>query len=200
MKRVEVVQQLRLASKSLGTVKLADTPTRFHVENMQEGHFIVVPEVSSERQRYVPMGFMDDSVLCSNKIRLKPDALLFHFGILTANVYMAWMRAACRRMKSDYDYSIKIVYNNSPWPTSTDKQKAMIEQTVQAILDAHALYLDTSLADLYTETTMPAEPRKAHQQNDKAVMQAYCFSVKDMTESKCVAELMKLDQELAKAE
>ena len=197
MKRVEAVRQLRLASKSAGTVKLADTPTRFHVENMPEGHFIVVPEVSSERRRYVPMGFMDDSVLCSNKVRLMPNATLYHLGILTSNVHMAWMRAVCGRLKSDYDYSIKIVYNNFPWPAPTDQQRAKIEQTAQAILDARALYPDSSLADLYDETTMPPELRKAHQMNDKAVMLAYDFSIKDMTESKCVAELMRMYQVLA---
>ena len=163
---------------------------------MPKGHFIVVPEVSSERRRYVPMGFMDDSVLCSNKVRLMPNATLFHFGILTSNVHMAWMRAVCGRLKSDYDYSIKIVYNNFPWPTPRDAQRAKIEQTSQAILDARTLYPDASLADLYDETTMPPELRKAHQMNDKAVMLAYGFSVKDMTESKCVAELMRMYQQL----
>ena len=197
MKRVEAVRQLRLASKSAGTVKLADTPTRFHVENMPEGHFIVVPEVSSERRRYVPMGFMDDSVLCSNKVRLMPNATLYHLGILTSNVHMAWMRAVCGRLKSDYDYSIKIVYNNFPWPTPTDTQKTKIEQTAQAILDARALYPEASLADLYDETTMPVELRRAHQNNDRAVMQAYGFKVGDMTESMCVSALMKLYQEMA---
>ena len=127
-----------------------------------------------------------------------PDATLFHFGILTSNVHMAWMRAVCERLKSDYDYSIKIVYNNFPWPTPTDAQKVKIEHTAQDILDARALYPDSSLADLYDETTMPVELRKAHQNNDRAVMQAYGFSVKDMTESQCVAELMKMYQELTK--
>ncbi len=196
MKRVEAVRQLRLASKSAGTVKLADTPTRFHVENMPEGHFIVVPEVSSERRRYVPMGFMDDSVLCSNKVRLMPNATLYHLGILTSNVHMAWMRAVCGRLKSDYDYSIKIVYNNFPWPAPTDQQRAKIEQTAQAILDARALYPDASLADLYDETTMPPELRKAHQQNDKAVMIAYGFWGKLNSEPACVSELMKMYQRL----
>ena len=172
MARVEAVRNVRLASKSAGTVKLADTPTRFHVENMPKGTYVVVPEVSSERRRYVPMGYMDDSVLCSNKVRLMPNATLYHFGILTSNVHMAWMRAVCGRLKSDYDYSIKIVYNNFPWPTPTEAQKAKIEQTAQAILDARALYPDCSPADLYAEGTMPPELRKAHQQNDRAVMQA----------------------------
>lgn len=196
MARVEAVRNVRLASKSAGTVKLADTPTRFHVENMPKGTYVVVPEVSSERRRYVPMGYMDDSVLCSNKVRLMPNATLYHFGILTSNVHMAWMRAVCGRLKSDYDYSIKIVYNNFPWPTPTEAQKAKIEQTAQGILDARALYPDCSLADLYDEVTMPPELRKAHQQNDRAVMQAYGFDVKTTTESSCVAELMKMYQKL----
>ena len=196
MKRVEAVREVRLASKSPGTVKLADTPTRFHVENMPKGTYIVVPEVSSERRRYVPMGYMDDSVLCSNKVRLMPNATLFHFGIMTSNVHMAWMRVVCGRLKSDYDYSIKIVYNNFPWPTPTEEQKAKIEETAQAILDARALYPDASLADLYDETTMPPELRKAHQQNDKAVMHAYGFDIKTTTETSCVAELMRMYQTL----
>ena len=159
--------------------------------------FRSVPEVSSERRRYVPMGFMDDSVLCSNKVRLMPNATLYHLGILTSNVHMAWMRAVCGRLKSDYDYSIKIVYNNFPWPAPTDQQRAKIEQTAQAILDARALYPEASLADLYDETTMPVELRRAHQNNDRAVMQAYGFKVGDMTESMCVSALMKLYQEMA---
>lgn len=195
MKRVEAVRELRLASKSPGTIKLADTPTRFHVENMPEGTYIVIPEVSSERRRYVPMGYMDDTVLCSNKVRLMPNATLYHFGVLTSNVHMAWMRAVCGRLKSDYDYSIKIVYNNFPWPEPTPEQKERIEQTAQMILDARALYPDSSLADLYDEVLMPPELRKAHQENDRAVMRAYGFSIKDMTETKCVAELMRLYQQ-----
>jgi len=127
---------------------------------------------------------------------LMPDATLYHFGILTSNVHMAWMRAVCGRLKSDYDYSIKIVYNNFPWPAPTDAQRAKIEQTAQAILDARALYPDSSLADLYDELAMPSKLLTAHQNNDRAVMQAYGFSVKDMNESKCVAELMKMYQTL----
>ena len=197
MKRVEAVRSLRLSSKSPGTVKLADRPTRFHVENMPKGNYIVIPEVSSQRRRYVPMGYMDDSVMCSNKVRLMPDASLYHFGILVSNVHMAWMRAVCGRLKSDYDYSIKIVYNNFPWPNPTDEQKAKIEQTAQAILDARAKFPDSSLADLYDETAQPAELRKAHQDNDRAVMRAYGFPIRGMTESKCVAELMRMYQKLA---
>ena len=196
MKRVEAVRQLRLASKSAGTVKLADTPTRFHVENMPKGTYIVVPEVSSERRRYVPMGFMTPDILCSNLVKIIPNATLYHFGVLTSNVHMAWMRAVCGRLKSDYRYSKDVVYNNFPWPTPTDAQKAKIEQTAQAILDARTLYLDASLADLYDETTMPPELRKAHQQNDKAVMMAYGFWGKLNSEPACVSELMKMYQQL----
>ena len=124
-----------------------------------------------------------------------PDADLYHFGVLTSNVHMAWMRAVCGRLKSDYRYSKDVVYNNFPWPTPTDAQKAKIEQTAQAILDARALYPDASLADLYDETTMPPELRKAHQQNDKAVMVAYGFWGRLNSEPACVSELMKMYQE-----
>lgn len=195
--RVERVREYRMASSRASTKKLANSPTRFQTENMPNGNYIVIPEVSSEKRRYVPMGYMDDTVLCSNKLRLMPDSTLYHFGVLTSNVHMAWMRAVCGRLEMRYDYSIKLVYNNFPWCNPTDEQKAKIEQTAQAILDARALYPDCSLADLYDELTMPVELRKAHQANDKAVMQAYGFSLK-MTESECVAELMKMYQELTK--
>ena len=147
---------------------------------------------------YVPMGFMSKDIIASNLVQLIPDASLYHFGILTSNVHMAWMRTVCGRLKSDYRYSKDIVYNNFPWPTPTDAQKAKIEQTAQAILDARALYPDCSLADLYDEVTMPPELRKAHQLNDKAVMEAYGMSVRDTTEASCVAELMRRYQELTK--
>ncbi len=196
MKRVEAVREMRLASKSAGTVKLADRPTRFHVENMPHSRYILMPKVSSERRRYIPMGFMNPDTLCSDLVFIIPNATLYHFGILTSNVHMAWMRAVCGRLKSDYRYSKDVVYNNFPWPTPTDEQKARIEQTAQAILDARDLYPDCSLADLYDEATMPPELRKAHQQNDKAVMQAYGFWGKLNSESACVAELMRMYQGL----
>ena len=198
MKRVEAVRDLRLSSKSAGTRKLGDTPTRFHIENMPQNDYILVPCHSSEKRRYVPMGFMHPNDICSNAVLLIPEATLYHFGILESNVHMAWMRAVCGRIKSDYRYSKDVVYNNFPWPNPTDEQKTRIEQTAQAILDARALYPDSSLADLYDELTMPVELRRAHQENDRAVMQAYGFSVKTMTESQCVAELFKLYQELTK--
>lgn len=196
MKRIEAVRKARLASNRAGTRKLADRPTRFCTENMPKGNFIIIPKVSSEKRRYIPMGFMSPDVLASDLVFIIPDATLYHFGILESNVHMAWMRAVCGRLKSDYRYSKDVVYNNFPWPTPTDEQKARIEQTAQQILDARALYPDSSLADLYDELTMPVELRRAHQQNDRAVMQAYGFNVKNMTESQCVAELFKLYQEL----
>ena len=195
MERIEKVRAFRLDSTFEGTRKLADTPTTFR-ETYNPEHYVAIPEVSSERRRYVPMGFMDNSVIPTNKIQIIPEATLYHFGILTSNVHMAWMRAVCGRLKSDYDYSIKIVYNNFPWPNPTDEQKSKIEKTAQAILDARAQYPDSSLADLYDELTMPPELRKAHQANDRAVMEAYGFDVKTTTESSCVAELMKMYQHL----
>ena len=143
------------------------------------------------------MGYLHGDVIAGDKLFIIPNAGLYHFGILESNVHMAWMRTVCGRLKSDYSYSINIVYNNFPWPMPTDTQKAKIEQTAQSILDARALYPDCSLADLYDDTAMPPELRTAHQENDRAVMEAYGFSVKTMTEESCVAELMKMYRKLA---
>ena len=191
MERVQKVKELREASVDQGARKLALTPTTFREVHNPESA-IVIPCHSSENRRYVPMGFIDNSVVVTNAVLFIPDASIYHFGILTSNIHMAWMRAVCGRIKSDYRYSKDVVYNNFPWPTTTEAQKVMIEQTAQAILDARALYPDCSLADLYDEVTMPPELRKAHQQNDKAVMQAYGFWGKLNTEIECVAELMKM--------
>ena len=199
MERVREVKEYRLQSTSAGTVKLAERPTRFHVENMPKGQYIVIPEVSSQRRRYVPMGFFTPNIFCSNLVKIIPDATLYHFGVLTSNVHMAWMRVVCGRLKSDYRYSKDIVYNNFPWPEPSTQQRQKIEQTAQAILDARALYPDSSLADLYDELTMPPELRKAHHQNDMAVMQAYGFtkgSEAYKSEAACVAELMQRYQKL----
>ena len=202
MERVKAVREYRLASPSPGTVKLADKPTRFHVENMPKGNYIVIPKVSSENRKYVPMGLMSPDMLCSDLVFIVPNATAYHLGVLTSNVHMAWVRAVCGRLKSDYRYSKDIVYNNFPWPAPTEQQKAKIEQTAQAILDARALYPDSSLADLYDELTMPPELRKAHQANDRAVMDAYGFTkgtAARTSESACVAELMKLYQQKVSA-
>lgn len=195
LQRVEACKTDRENAPDAGRRKLAERPTQFREINNPDT-FVIIPAVSSERRRYVPIGFLDKDTIATNLVITIPDAQIYHFGVLTSNVHMAWMRAVCGRLKSDYRYSKDVVYNNFPWPTPTDTQKAKIEQTAQAILDARALYPDSSLADLYDDVAMPPELRKAHQQNDRAVMQAYGFPVREMTESKCVAELMKRYQKL----
>ena len=194
LERVERVRDFRLKSKKAATRKKADTPTLFDENHECKTDYVAIPKVSSERRRYIPMDYIKQNVIAGDKIFMLPSGTTYHFGVLTSNIHMAWMRAVCGRLEMRYSYSNTIVYNNFPWPTPTDAQKEKIEQTAQAILDARALYPDCSLADLYDELTMPPELRRAHQNNDRAVMQAYGFSVKDMTESACVAELMKMYQ------
>ncbi len=196
MERVEQVRQFRLNSTKAATQRSADTPTLFQEIRHPDSEYIIIPCHSSETRWYIPFGFVSPEILVNNAVQIIPDAEIYHFGILMSNVHMAWTRAVCGRIKSDYRYSKDVVYNNFPWPTPTAEQKDKIEQTAQAILDARTLYQESSLADLYDELTMPPELRKAHQDNNRAVMQAYGFSVKDMTESKCVAELMKMYQSL----
>ena len=196
--RIEQVRQFRLSSPKKATQMSAETSTLFQENRQPTSDYIIVPSVSSETRRYVPMGFMGAEHIVNNLVLVIPDATLYHFGVLESNVHMAWMRAVCGRLEMRYRYSKDVVYNNFPWPTPTDEQRQLIEQTAQQILDARALYPDSSLADLYDELTMPVELRRAHQQNDRAVMQAYGFSVKGMTESQCVAELFKLYQEIIK--
>ncbi len=196
MKRLDAVKNFRLTSKSEGTRRIAYEPTRFHVENFPTGTYIVIPEVSTDKRKYIPIGFMTSDVLCSNLVKITETASLYHFGVLTSNVHMAWVRSTCGRLGNGYRYSVNIVYNNFPWCNPTEEQKKKIEKTAQAILDARALYPNSSLADLYDELTMPKELRKAHQENDKAVMEAYGFNWKKMTESDCVAELMRMYEKL----
>ena len=195
VERLKGVADTRRKTKTVAVQAQAETPMLFSQIRQPDSNYLAIPEVSSERRRYIPIGFITPDIIASNKLYLVPRANLFMLGVMISNVHMAWMRAVCGRLKSDYSYSPS-VYNNFPWPTPTDQQKVQIEQTAQAILDARALYPDSSLADLYDETTMPPELRRAHQMNDKAVMLAYGFSVRDMTESKCVAELMRMYQKL----
>lgn len=215
--RVENVRQLRLASKRASTLRLADKPTRFQVENMPEGDSIIIPSTSSEKRRYIPMGYIPSGVFASNAVHLIPSATLYHFGVLESNVHMAWMRVVCGRLKSDYRYSKDIVYNNFPWPVGAGLIPARadaaqsragmkpaptelvqrIEQTAQSILDARAKYPDSSLADLYDPVLMPSDLQEAHRANDRAVMAAYGFSPK-MTESECVARLFEMYAQLEK--
>ena len=230
LKRIEACRQDRLSSPDKGRQKLADTPHLFR-ETQNPEQFMVVPKVSSENRRYVPMGFFDKNTISTDLNFIIPNVTLYHFGVLTSNVHMAWMRAVCGRLKSDYRYSKDIVYNNFPWPDLTPNPlspdgdiplsplhcgegrggrlaqasrgrevRSKIERTAQAILDARALYPDSSLADLYDEVTMPPELRRAHQNNDRAVMEAYGFDWRNMTESECVAELFKLYSKLVDEE
>ena len=198
--RVKKCQETRLNSVAAAIRKFAETPTLFaQITQPMNVNYIIVPRVSSERRKYIPMGFLDSSTIVSDAVQIVPNATLYEFGLLTSNAHMAWMRAVCGRLKSDYRYSKDVVYNNFPWPNPTEEQKAKIEQTAQAILDARALYSDSSLADLYDELTMPPELRKAHQANDRAVMDAYGFTKGHparTSESACVAELMRMYQKL----
>jgi len=196
LERVARVRDFRIKSSKAATREKAEFPTLFDEIREPQTKYIALPKVSSERRRYIPLDYLSQNIIPGDKIYYLQNATLYHFGILNSNVHMAWTRAVCGRLKSDYSYSNTIVYNNFPWPTPTDAQKVKIEQTAQAILDARALYPDSSLADLYDELTMPNELRRAHQDNDRAVMQAYGFDVKTMTESSCVAELFKLYQKL----
>ena len=197
MKRVEECKKDRL-NGAPDRQKLAETPTLFR-ETKNPETYVIVPKVSSERRRYVPMGFMDATTISTDLNFIIPDADLYLFGVLTSNVHMSWLRAVSGRLKSDYRYSKDIVYNNFPWCSPTDEQKQAIEKTAQGILDARAKFPDSSLADLYDTLTMPPELRKAHVENDKAVMRAYGLSIKDTTESSCVAFLMNKYQKLLKS-
>lgn len=191
------MRTFRLASKGKTTNGYAKVPHLFaQITQPDDVGYLLIPRVSSENRRYVPIGFMSANDISSDAVQIIPNATLYHFGILTSNVHMAWMRAVAGRLKSDYRYSKEIVYNNFPWPEATEKQQQKITRTAQAILDARAIYADSSLADLYAETTMPSELRKAHQQNDRAVMEAYGFSVANTTENVCVAKLRELYIEL----
>ena len=197
--RVEGVRKFRLNSTKAATQESANTPTLFQEIRHPESEYIIIPRHSSENRRYIPFGFVSPEIVVNDAVQIIPGASLYHFGILTSNVHMAWVRAVCGRIKSDYRYSKDIVYNNFPWPTPTEQQEQKIEQTAQAVLDARSLYPDCSLADLYDELTMPPELRKAHHQNDIAVMQAYGFtkgSEAYKSEAACVAELMKRYQQL----
>ena len=197
-KRLKAVQEYRASSNRQATKKMADYPMLFAEIRQPKTNYIMMPVVSTERRKYIPIAFLSPDIINSYASISIPNATSYHFGILMSNVHNAWMRAVCGRLKSDYRYSTTLVYNNFPWPTPTEKQKENIEKTAQMILDARALYPNSSLADLYDEIAMPPELRKAHQLNDKAVMEAYGFWGKVKTESECVAELMKMYQKLTK--
>lgn len=195
--RLEKVSEIRKKSPTKSVRECADSPYLFTQIRQPDTDYIIVPRVSSERRKYIPIGFVSKEVIASDSTQIIPENSMYLLGILTSNVHMAWMRVVAGRLKSDYRYS-PFVYNNFPWPNPTSEQKERIEKTAQMILDARNLYPDSSLADLYDDLIMPPELRKAHQENDKAVMEAYGFDWRTMTESECVAELMKLYQTLVK--
>ena len=195
MERLERVVKCRRQSPTSSVQRNAETPMLFTQIRQPQSQYLAMPEVSSSKRKYIPFGYINPDVIGSNMLYLIPNATLYIFGVMISNVHMAWARTVGGRLKSDYRYT-PAIYNNFPWPTPTDEQKAKIEQTSQAILDARDLYPDASLADLYDPATMPPELVKAHQQNDKAVMRAYGFDIKTTTESSCVAELMRRYQGL----
>ncbi len=199
IERVKKVKEMREASTFEQTRRMADTPTRFR-EQINPDTFIAIPKVSSERRRYIPMGYLDNNTIPGDKLFIIENAQLYHFGVLESNVHMAWMRAVAGRLKSDYSYSKDIVYNCFVWPELSEEQKEKIGHTAQMILDARDKYPDSSLAELYNPLTMPPELQKAHTENDRAVMQAYGFDIKNTSEADCVAALMKMYQELTSKE
>ena len=198
MQRIENVRVMRSSSSREATKKLADVPMLFgEIRQPESGNYLLIPSTSSEKRRYIPIGFLSSDVISSNANMIIPNATLYDFGILTSNVHNAWMRAVCGRLETRYRYSNTIVYNNFPWCSPTEEQKAKIEKTAQSILDARAKYPDSSLGEMYSNILLYPELNKAHKENDKAVMEAYGFSLK-MTESDCVTELFKLYESFSK--
>lgn len=203
--KVAAVREFRMASKAKTTNGYAKVPQLFaQITQPDDTDWLIVPSVSSERRRYVPIGFMTGDVISSNAVQIVPNATLYHFGILTSNVHMAWMRMVCGRLEMRYRYSKELVYNTFPWPETSIELKGKIESTAQAILDARALFPTSTMAALYDPNLMPRELSKAHEENDKAVMRAYEFTKTEngkkrwLTEQECVAELMRLYQEKTK--
>lgn len=174
LERIEAVRLMRLASKAESTRKFAAYPALFRQIAQPDSDYLAVPEVSSERRSIIPIAFLSKEIICSNKIQFVPEATLWHFGILTSSMHMAWMRLVCGRMKSDYSYSNTLVYNNFPWPDeATPEQKKSVEKAAQAILDARAKHAASTLADLYDPKTMPADLVKGHADLDRAVERCY---------------------------
>ena len=200
LKKLAEIKEYRLSSKSEPTRKLAETPSKFHFENMPDKDFLVIPQTSSGRRRYVPIGFLTPDVLVNNKLQVMKDGGLYEFGILSSNVHNAWVRTVAGRLRDDFTYSVSVVYNTFPWPNPTSEQRQRIEHTAQGILDARSKYPESSLANLYDDLTMPPELRKAHHMNDLAVLDAYGF-VKGTpafsSEAACVTELMKMYKKVA---
>ena len=200
LKRIDAVKEFRLKSTKAATRKKAETPMLFDEIHECDSYFVAIPKVSSGARKYIPMEYLPPEIIPGDKLFMTQRATLYHFGVLTSNVHMAWQNAVCSKYGPSYSYSNTLAYNNFPWPEATDTQKATIEKTAQGILDARAKFPNSSLADLYDETTMPPELRKAHQANDRAVMAAYGMDVKATSEASCVAELMRRYRELTEKE
>ena len=196
-KRIEAVREFRLASKKPATRKKAETPSLFDEVKQCATDFLALPVVSSENRKYIPIDYLDSNIIAGNKLFMVPDATHYLFGVLTSSVHMAWMRAVAGRLKSDYSYSNTVVYNNFVWPEVTEKQREKITETAKEILDVRAKYPNSSLADLYDESTMPVDLRKAHKANDKAVMAAYGFKA-NTRESEVVTELFRRYEQCVK--
>lgn len=194
-KRIKAVIDFRLSSSRKITRELASFPRRFGTENIPTSDFIVLPEVSTISRNYIPIGFLTSDNLCSNLVKIMPNATLYHFGVLTSNVHMAWIRAIGGRFGNQYRYSKDIVYNNFPWPKISDEKRKKIEKSANAILESRSLFPEASLGQMYDEEKMPPELRKAHQANDKAVMDAYGFKY-DMTEQEIAIKLIDMYKEL----
>ncbi len=200
LKLLEKIKEYRLSSSSKPTQALAETPAKFHFENIPDSNFLVIPQTSSGKRKYIPIGFLTPDTLVNNKLQVMRDGGLYEFGVLSSIVHNAWLRTVAGRLRDDYTYSVSVVYNTFPWCNPTDEQKKRIISTAQGILDARKLFPKSSLADLYKDISMPEELRRAHQNNDRAVMQAYGFDVKTMTESECVGELMRMYQRITGGE
>ena len=195
MDRIRKTRDMRLNAKDKGTQKLAETPHLFR-ETYNYPNYIVIPMLTTNSRKYLPIGFYGKDTISTNLNLISEIKSIYPFGVLSSNVHISWTKIVSGKMGNGIRYSAGIVYNNFPWPNPTQEQKQKIEKTAQAILDARDLYPESSLADLYDELTMPVELRRAHQENDKAVMEAYGFDWRTMTESECVAELMKMYQDL----
>lgn len=194
-RRLEAIREFRAKSTAAPTRKSAETPYKFFSTPQTKGEYLIIPRVSSQRRRYIPIGFMGGDTIAADSCTIICGANRYQFGILESNVHMAWMRFVAGRLKSDYRYSASVVYNNFPWPKPTEVQKHRITKTAQMILDVRAKY-NATLADLYNPTSMPHDLLEAHRANDRAVMEAYGFNWHCMKESQCVEELLRLYEKL----
>jgi hypothetical protein len=199
--RIEKTRQYRLSRDSSPTRCLASTPSLFgYRRSLPEHDYLLIPKVSSESRAFIPVGFMNYRTIANGSALIIPDAGLYEFGVITSTVHMAWMRTVGGRMKSDYQYSASLVYNNFPWPAldptqSDEKHRAAVETAAQSVLDARALFPDSSLAILYNPSTMPPALVKAHRKLDKAVEASYGRTFANDAER--VAYLFELYQKLS---